>query len=65
MNPENRMIPLVWNAQNRHIHRGRKYWWLLGPEDGEGNGKLLQYSCLENPMDGGAWWAAFHGVGRD
>ena len=29
---------------------------------GEGNGTLLQYSCLENPMDGGAWWAAFHGV---
>ena len=29
---------------------------------GEGNGKPLQYSCLENPMDGGAWWAAVHGV---
>ena len=29
---------------------------------GEGNGGLLQYSCLENPMDGGAWWAAVHGV---
>ena len=29
---------------------------------GEGNGTPLQYSCLENPMDGGAWWAAFHGV---
>ena len=28
----------------------------------EGNGTLLQYSCLENPMDGGAWWAAVHGV---
>ena len=28
----------------------------------EGNGKPLQYSCLENPMDGRAWWAAFHGV---
>ena len=27
---------------------------------GEGNGKPLQYSCLENPMDGGAWWAAVH-----
>ena len=26
------------------------------------NGKPLQYSCLENPMDGGTWWAAFHGV---
>ena len=28
----------------------------------EGNGTQLQYSCLENPMDGGAWWAAVHGV---
>ena len=35
---------------------------------GEGNGKPLQYSRLENPMDGGAWWAAVHGshrVGHD
>ena len=29
---------------------------------GEGNGTPLQYSCLENPMDGGPWWAAVHGV---
>ena len=29
---------------------------------GEGNGNLLWYSCLENPMDGGAWWAAIHAV---
>ena len=29
---------------------------------GCGNGSPLQYSCLENPMDGGAWWAAVHGV---
>ena len=31
---------------------------------GEGNGTPLQYSCLENPMDGGAWWAAVHGVSK-
>ena len=31
---------------------------------GEGNGTPLQYSCLENPMDGGAWWAAVQGVAR-
>ena len=31
---------------------------------GEGNGNPLQYSCLENPRDGGAWWAAVHGVAR-
>ena len=31
-------------------------------KSGEGNGTPLQYSCLEGPMDGGAWWAAVHGV---
>ena len=31
---------------------------------GEGNGTSLQYSCLENPMDGEAWWAAVHGVAK-
>ena len=34
----------------------------LGISPGEGNGNPLQYSCLENPMDGGAWWATVHGV---
>ena len=33
-----------------------------GTSLGEGNGTPLQYSCLENPRDGGAWWAAVHGV---
>ena len=33
-------------------------------ESGEGNGTPLQYSCLENPMDGGAWWAAVYGVAK-
>ena len=31
---------------------------------GEGNGNSLQYSCLENPKDGGAWWAAIYGVAQ-
>ena len=31
---------------------------------GEGNGTPLQYSYLEDPMDGGAWWAAVHGVAQ-
>ena len=31
---------------------------------GEGNGTPLQYSCLENPMNGGPWWAAVHGVAK-
>ena len=33
-----------------------------GRSPGEGNGNLLQYSCLENPKEGGAWWATVHGV---
>ena len=35
-----------------------------GRSSGEGNGNPLQYSCLENPMDGGAWWATVHGVAK-
>ena len=31
---------------------------------GEGNGSPLEYSCLENPRDGGAWWAAVYGVAQ-
>ena len=34
--------------------------WMLA----EGNGTPLQFSCLENPMDRGAWWAAVHGVAK-
>ena len=35
-----------------------------GRSPGEGNGNPLQYSCLENPMDAGAWWAIVHGVAK-
>ena len=35
-----------------------------GRSTGERNGNLLQYSCLENPMDRGTWWAIIHGVAR-
>ena len=45
-----------------------KYTWhkiyCLNHFYGEGNGTPLQYSCLENPMDGGAWQAAVHGVAK-
>ena len=46
---------------------GLKQAWekmLLCQLCGEGNGTPLQYSCLEKPMDGGAWWAAVHGVAK-
>ena len=36
-----------------------------GRSSGEGNGNPLQYSCLENSMDGGAWWATVHGVAQN
>ena len=36
----------------------------LGRSPGEGNGDPLQYPCLENLMDRGAWWAAVHGVAK-
>ena len=36
-----------------------------GRSPGEGNGRLLQYSCLENPMDRDAWQATIHGVRHD
>ena len=37
----------------------------LGRSPGEGNGNPLQYSCLENPMDRGAWQATVHGVRKE
>ena len=36
----------------------------LGRSPGEGNGNPLQSSCLQNPMDRGAWWATIHGVAK-
>ena len=52
-----------------HNKDGREVWTLpfymqVGRWGGEGNGNPLQYSCLENPMDGGAWWAAVHEVAK-
>ena len=46
----------AWNAGDLGLIPG------LGRSPGEGHGNPLQYSCLENPMDGGAWWAAVDGV---
>ena len=37
----------------------------LGGSPGEGNGNPLQYSCLENSMDRGLWWATVHGVTKE
>ena len=48
--------PSAYNAGDRGSIPG------LGRSPGEGNGNPLQYSCLQNSMDGGTWWAAVHGV---
>ena len=39
-------------------------YWVVTANFGEGNGNPLHYSCLEDPMDGGAWWATVHGSQR-
>ena len=54
------LCPTVCNPMDYTVHgisQARILEWV-----GEGNGNPLQYSCLENPMDRGAWWAAVHGV---
>ena len=48
---------------SRGLQRVGRNWSNL-PCIGEGNGNQLQYSCLENPTDGGAWWATVHGVAK-
>ena len=48
----------VYNVGNLDLSPG------LGRSPGEGNGNPLQYYCLENPMDRGAWWATVHGVAK-
>ena len=48
----------------RYLLLGRKAMTNLDSKFGEGNGNPLQYSCLENPMDRGAWWATVHRVAK-
>ena len=57
---------LTFSNSNRSVTIVHCYFNLHIPYDncGEGNGTPLQYSCLENPMDGGAWKAAVHGVAK-
>ena len=51
-------------CKDRENLRHKKYKWNGTTKRGEGDGTPLQYFCLENPMDGGAWWAAVHGVAK-
>ena len=53
-----------WYSLLRHTIYTGIILVLLVAEVGEGNGNPLQYSCLENPLDRGAWRAAVHGVAK-
>ena len=55
---------VLWASKRVHGYSSEEFgrWLEWIRWIGEGNGSPLQYSCLENPMDGGAWWAAVHGV---
>ena len=65
-------LSLLWNARPPRLHlvdsfsvfRLQLKSHLLRKATREGNGNPLRYSCLENPMDGGAWWPAVHGVAK-
>ena len=46
------------------VQKTETFFLVVSNQPGEGNGTPLQYSCLENPMDGGAWKAAVHGVSK-
>ena len=52
------------NVTIKHLPKIVPIWTRLVPYPGEGNANSLQYSCLENSMDGGAWWAAVHEVAK-
>ena len=63
--PESSYISCIGkNVLYHYQHLGGTNYWYLCTIFGEKNGTPLQYSCLENPMDGGAWWAAVHGVAK-
>ena len=57
---------MVWKVQFLKFLCNLKwlFYALLLIYNREGDGTPLQYSCLENPVDGGAWWAAVHGVAK-
>ena len=65
----NCLILGTWNLpRNQGLNLRTLHWqadsYPLHHQGGEGNGNPLQCSCLETPMDGGAWWAAVYGVAR-
>ena len=55
---------LIWQDCESCLGTWKINYSFLTEKAREGNGTPLHYSCLENPMDGGAWWAAVHGVAK-
>ena len=55
---------VVLQIVSLNVKKKKKIFFPTQDQHREGNGTPLQYSCLENPMDGGAWWAAVHGVAK-
>ena len=54
----------LYSKQNNLLKSNDGFKQPVCKQEGEGNGNPLQYSCLENPVDKGAWWAAVHGVAQ-
>ena len=52
-------------VRNPGVSKGDVDFPVLGRSPGEGNGNPLQYSCLDHPMDRGAWQATVHGVAEE
>ena len=59
--PSSSYLQMIRHCEQSHIHNLMDSSFVF---PGEGNGNPPQYSCLENPMVGGAWWAAAHGVAK-
>ena len=59
-----RWLKLELIIQSEVSQKEKHQYSMLTHIYGEGDGTPLQYSCLENPMDGGAWWNAVHGVAK-
>ena len=67
MKNTNAQVLLFFHQSSRYVSNEQPCLKITGLYDdlfGEGNGTPMQYSCLENPMDRGAWWAAVHGVSK-
>ena len=56
--------PWTWDLEESDMTEQLHFHFSLSCT-GEGNGNPLQCSCLENPRDGGAWWAAVYGVAQN